>query len=256
MDGMSELPLSCRLSLWVTSAYAGRLPLDRALVAAAAELDHVSGAERVQDWSTLGERVVAVALPRAGATASVPRGNPELAGAAAGAGECCYSPALGVALVPTVEPFGPAGDVGWAARFTAYDCDPVPTHRLEMLSVREAERALRAEIASATEDLASLGAVWGAAARDVADEALGSQRWGLPPDLPVRAVSVITLAATVGRIADLGLEAADPSLVAGEAGRRLQALRRLQRAADEALETATNVAALAIAGYLPADRLP
>ena len=68
MDGMS---------LWVTSAYAGRLPLDRALVAAAAELDHVSGAERVQDWSTLGERVVAVALPRAGATASVPRGNPE-----------------------------------------------------------------------------------------------------------------------------------------------------------------------------------
>ena len=76
------------------------------------------------------------------------------------------------------------------------------------------------------------------------------------PDLPVRAVSVITLAATVGRIADLGLEAADPSLVAGEAGRRLQALRRLQRAADEALETATNVAALAIAGYLPADRLP
>ena len=62
MDGMSELPLSCRLSLWVTSAYAGRLPLDRALVAAAAELDHVSGAERVQDWSTLGERVVAAGV--------------------------------------------------------------------------------------------------------------------------------------------------------------------------------------------------
>jgi len=44
--------------------------------------------------------------------------------------------------------------------------------------------------------------------------------------------------------------------VAGEAGRRSATLQRLQRAADEALETATNVAALAIAGYLPADRLP
>lgn len=253
---MSELPLSCRLALWVTSAYAGRLPLERALVAAAAELDHVSGVERVQDWGSLGERVVAVALPRAGATVSVPRGNPDLVGAAAEAGECCYSPALGVALVPAVAEFGPAGDVGWAARLTAYDCDPVPSHRLEMLSVREAERVLRAEIASATDELTSLGAVWGAAARDVTDAALGSGRWGLPPDLPARAVSVITLAATVGRIADLGLEAADPSLVAGEAGRRSAALQRLRRAADEALETATNVAALAIAGYLPADRLP
>ncbi|WP_050348594.1 hypothetical protein [Arsenicicoccus sp. oral taxon 190] len=252
---MSELPLSCRLALWATSAYAGRVPLDRALVSAAADLDHVSGAERLRDWGELGERVVAVSLPRAGATVSVPRGNRDLVGAAADAGECCYSPALGVALVPTVAEFGPAGDVGWTAGLTAYDCDPVPTHRLEMLSVREAERTLRAEIASATEDLASLGAVWGSA-REAADSALGSARWGLPPDLPARAVSVMTLAATVGRIADLGLEAADPSLVAADAARRLGALQRLQRVADEALETATTVAALAIAGYLPADRLP
>ncbi|MCH8612536.1 hypothetical protein [Arsenicicoccus dermatophilus] len=253
---MSELPLSCRLALWATSAYAGKVSLERALVAAAADLDRMTGAEAVRDWGELGERVVVVSLPRAGAVASVPRGNPTLVGAAAEAGELVCSPALGAALVPTLAPYGPPGDQGWAASFTAYDCDPIPIHRLEMLSVREAERTLQDEIAQVAAVLADLGPVWGEAARDAADAALGAPRWGLPDGLPARGVQLMTLAATVGRIADLGLGAGDPSLVSVHAVRRHSALQRLQRAADEALETATTVCALAVAGYLPADRLP
>src|SRR5690606_18453431 len=166
---------------------------------------------------SLGERAVLVALPRPGDVAGMPRGPVELLDAATRSQECVFVPAVGGALVPTIEPFGPEGDRGWMARWTAYPAEPVPTHRIEALDLGQTELGLRTDLTALTEQLARTGAPpFGpdaergvARARAVRD---GAGSWGLPGGLPPRALRVVDLAGTVLRLADAGLDSVTGSL--------------------------------------------
>lgn len=252
---MPELPYSVRLALWGTAALAGAShgpgsrTLEEAVERAAPDLDDVTEViAPLRLWRDLGERVLLVALPAPGRTAGLPRGSAKLTAAATEVGECVYVPAIGAALVPRIEQFGhgvAAGDGGTVVRAEVYDCEPVPAHRLEMLSVRDAERSLRATVLSSIEVLDDIGAVWGSqSARTRADSALRSGRWALPDGIPAPALDLLTLAGTVATIAELAATEPDPSLVATTGERRAAALARLAAEADQALEVATNVAAL------------
>ncbi len=250
---MSDLPASVRLSLWITAAWSGHLDVDEALRRALPDIDHVDGdVEHLHVWQDLGQRVLACALPRPGATADLPRGNADLAAAATEAGECVYVPGIGGAVVVRLEEFGPEGDVGLMAHLTAYDCDPVPTHRLEALQESQIERMLRTEILAAASELEGLDIQsWaGSPLRAHADDHVRLTDWGLPPGIPGRMLRVLQQAALVEAAATLGLERS-PAVGAHEDLRRHRLLQSLQQAADTTMAQACTVAALTIAGMRP-----
>ena len=210
MTRMSTLPASVRLSLWITTAWAGRTSVPEALAAALPDVDDVAGdVDRLTLWGELGERVLVAALPRPGDLTALPQGDPAFASAAAAAGECVYVPALGGALVPVVDRYGPRTDEGWQVTLTAYDCDPTPVHRLEALDESHVERTLRERLLAATSALEGLDVqpFAGSSMREVADDRLAAGRWGLPDGLPGRAARTIQLAGTVAAAAQLGLDA-------------------------------------------------
>jgi hypothetical protein len=252
---MSVLPVCLRLSLWATAAYAGQLSVDEAVARAHPDLDHVSGdVDRLSLWRDLGERAVLVALPRPGNLSGMPRGSAELIAAATAAGECVYVPSIGAALVPTIEYFGPAGDQGMGVAWSAYDCDPVPVHALEALSLSEIDQRFRQELVDQTRALEDLDAKpWaGNPFRSMADE-LSLGQWGLPAGMPQRAIKIITLAASVAIATELGLsdEAQSQVLTGPVEQRRHTVLTHLDASADTAMAAAATVAALSIAGLRP-----
>ena len=260
-DGeVSELPVSVRLALWVTAAYAGRVSLTDALSAAAGELELVTGnTERLQTWHDLGERAVLVALPHPGAPGLLPRGGEVLA-AAVEAGECVYVPGLGDVLVPTVSELGPEGagpqDRVGAVRWAAYAGEPVPVHDVDALDLRACERELAQTTRQAIATMEAVdGRSWASdGLRALADARLGGGRWGLPPWLTDRARRVITQAATLATIADIGLAHSRDAHSLDATNRRRDELLRLSREADHALAAAASVAALHLAGWQGADR--
>jgi hypothetical protein len=252
---MSVLPVCVRLALWATAAYAGRLTLEAAVARAHPDLDDVAGdLNLLSVWRDLGERVVLVALPRPGDLAGMPRGSAGLIAAATDAGECVYVPGVGGALVPTIETFGPAADQGTRVTWSAYDCDPVPTHRLEALSLSEIEVGLRQGLAERTRAIEALDArPWaGSPFRAMADDLTVSQ-WGLPDGMPSRATTIITMAALVGVAVDLGLShgAQSQMLTSTVAEQRRILLTGLDAMADQAMAAAATVAALSLAGLRP-----
>jgi len=252
---MSVLPVSVRLALWATAAYAGQLPVEEVVDRAHPDLDRVTGdLNRLSVWRDLGERAVLVALPRPGNLTGMPRGSAELIAAATDAGECVYVPGVGGALVPTIEHFGPAGDQGTQVTWTAYDSDPVPTHALEALSLNEIELGFRRELTDRTREIEALDATpWaGNPFRSMADERSNS-RWGLPDGLPRRATNIITMAALVGVATELGLsvQAQSQVLTGAVAEQRRMLLADLDAIADNAMAAAATVAALSMAGLLP-----
>lgn len=257
---MSVLPVSVRLSLWATAAYAGRLPVEEVMARAHPDIDHVAGdLGHLCLWRDLGERAVLVALPRPGNLSGMPRGSAALIAAATDAGECVYVPGVGGALVPTIECFGPAGDQGTQVTWTAYDADPVPTHVLEVLSLGEIELRFRQDLAACTGAIEALDATpWaGSPFRSMADERSIS-RWGLPDGLPQRATNVITMAARVGVATELGLsvQAQSQSLTSAVAEQRRILLSDLDAIADTAMAAAATLAALSMAGLLPSAEAP
>lgn len=255
---MSSLPLSVRAALWVTAAWHrhGVDDVEEALARAHPDLDHVEGdVARIALWRDFGESALLVALPRPGDVSGLPRCSPEVAGAAAAAGECVFVAGMGGLLVPELEAYGPAGDEGVLARWTAYDAQPVARHTLEMIDLSDVERQLSLAVAEGAEELERVeGRPWSSAPRESAERSLAASGWGLPPDLPPRAVRVMTTAARVALIADEGLSlaAAGPTLDAHSSGHRETGLRRLAGAADHALAAAANVAVMAVAGWRPA----
>ena len=147
--GVSELPASVRLALWVTAAWRGDLPTRDALARSFPDLDHVAGdLARLDVWRDLGEGALFVALPRPGDVSGMPRASTAATAHAAEAGECVYVAGIGGVLVPTLSTFGPEGDVGHRVDWTAYEADPVPRHRLEMLDLRDVERTLMTRLPS------------------------------------------------------------------------------------------------------------
>ncbi|MFX0538685.1 hypothetical protein ACQBAT_08450 [Ornithinimicrobium sp. Y1847] len=246
-----ELPASVRVALWGTEVLAGRLPLGELTRRALPDLDSSTGlVDRVELWASLGEQVVLVALPRPGDVSGMPRSAPDLLDAATSAQECVYVPGLGGALVPTIEPYGPVGDQGWAATWTPFEADPVPVHRIEALDLGSLELQLRTELAELTDELTAAGAApFGATAargRARARRAFAGA-WGLPDGMPQRAARVIDLAGTVLTLTDAGLEAVGGSVDATSVTRREGVLRRLQGRAVTALAEATNAAAMHLA---------
>lgn len=255
--GVSTLPASVRVALWATAAYAGSLALPAALARALPDVHHVTGdLDRLALWRELGERVVLVALPRPGDLGGLPHGHPDLTAAAVEAGECVYVPALGGALVPCIEEFGPEGDRGTQVTWTAYDCDPVPVHRLEALSMNEIELRFRQDLQDCTRRIDALEAKpWaGSPLRAMADERTGRGHWGLPEGLAPRAHTVLAMAATVGVATELGLAHGSPALSSTVDERRRALLAELASVADHAVADAATVAALALAGLRPGRR--
>lgn len=257
MARMPELPASVRLALWVTAAWRGDLPLREALARSFPDVDHAAGdLGRLEVWHDLGERALFVALPRPGDLSRMPLTSAAAAGHAADAGECVYVASLGGLLVPALSEFGPADDTGWRIEWTAYDAQPVPRHRLEMIDLRDVEGTLVARVREHTEAFERVGGTpWSHSARAEAEGQLGVVPWGLPDGLPGRALRVIALAATAGTIADsaarlTGLGA--DGLEAATNARRADLVRRLAADADHALADAANVAVMALAGWRPA----
>lgn len=252
---MSVLPVSVRLSLWASAAYAGQLSVEEAVTRAHPDLDRLDGdLGHLALWRGLGERVVLVALPRPGDLSGLPRGSAELVAAATQAGECVYVPAIGAALVPTMEHFGPDDDQGTSVTWAAYDCDPVAAHTLDGLSLREIERGFRHELAEHTAAIEALDATpWaGSPFRSMADE-LTIGQWGLPEGLPPRATTIITMAALVSAATGLGLsdQAQSQALTGAATEKRRVALTRLDCSADTAMAAAATVGALSLAGLRP-----
>lgn len=255
---VSVLPVSVRLCLWATTAYAGQLTLAEAVDRTHPDIDHLRGdIDRLCLWRDLGERAVLVALPRPGNLAGMPRGSAELIAAATDAGECVYVPGIGAALVPTIESFGPAGDQGTQVTWAVYNCEPVATHALDALSLSEIEQGFRMELLEYTRVIEDLDAKpWaGSPMRSAADE-LTNRQWGLPEQLLPRAVKIITMAATVGLATGLGLGDKSQSqvLTSALAEQRRKVLTYLDASADNAMAAAANVAALSIAGLRPSHR--
>lgn len=259
-EQMSVLPVSVRLCLWATAAYSGRLTVQEAITAAHPDLDHVAGdLGHLALWLGLGERAVLVALPRPGNLSGMPRGSADLIAAATDAGECVYVPGIGGALVPTIGRFGPADDQGTSVSWTAYDCDPVPAHALEALSLSEIERGFRRDLAEHTSAIESLDArPWsGSPFRAMAD-GLSLGQWGLPDGLPSRATTIITMAALVSVATRIGLsdEAQSQVLTGAVAEKRRVALTTLDCCADKAMAAAATIGALSLAGLRPGHHGP
>jgi hypothetical protein len=242
---VSELPASVRLALWVTAAWRGDVATKEALARAFPDVDHVAG-----------DLALFVALPRPGDTSRMPPGSVEAAAHAVVAGECVYVAGLGGVLVPTLTEFGPAGDVGLRLDWTAYEADPVPRHRLEMLDLRVIERELATRLHEHASGFESVGGhPWGPQARAEAEADLDTALWGIPARTSGRALRLMALASNVSRMAHrtasltaLGSGGVD----AGTAHARSVRLRDLGADADAALGDATNVAVMSIAGWRPA----
>lgn len=248
---MGELPASVRVAVWGTAALNGQLPVDRAVRQALPDIDEVSGLEeQLSLWRDLGERAVLVALPRPGDLAGMPTGSRPLLDAALVAEELVFVPGLGGALVPAIEAFGPPGDQGWTATWTAYDADPVPVHRLQAMSLPDIELQLRQELSALTGELA--GTATGSPHAPSLEQVVrdrGASRWGVPPGLPPRALRVIELSGTVGELVQAGLDVRMQSVDSSTTLHRERLLRRLQDHASTALAAATNLAVLDLAGW-------
>ena len=183
----------------------------------------------------------------------MPRASSAAAAHAAEAGECVYVAGIGGLLVPTLSAFGPRGDVGQRVDWTAYEAEPVPRHRLEMLDLRDVERTLVSRLREHTEAFERVGgSPWGTSARAEAEAALETRLWGLPDDTPGKALRVMSLAATAGvlaerarRLTSLGSDGLD----LGTSARRESLVRSLAADADDALADATNVAVMSLAGW-------
>jgi len=251
---MYVLPVSVRLALWATAAYAGMQPLEKAAALAHPDLDHVAGdLDRLTLWRDLGERAVLVSLPRPGNLSGMPRGSAELIAAATDARECVFVPGVGGALVPSIEAFGPAGDHGTRVTWTAYDSDPVPTHVLELLSLGEIELRFRQDLIEATSRIDELDAKpWDARLRSMADD-LPSREWGLPAGLPPQAQRIMASAARISAATELGLtvHAESQVLTSQLTEQRRRLLSDLDAIADTAMAAAATVAALSLAGLRP-----
>ena len=186
----------------------------------------------------------------------MPRGSAAATAAAADAGECVFVAGIGGILVPTLSEFGPEGDVGVRADWTAYEADPMPRHRMEMLDLREIERELMTRLREHTERFDAVGGhPWGHEARAEAQADLDTGLWGIPPATSGRALRLMSLAANLSRVAHRNAtrtSLGSGGLDAGTTATRTRLLRDLAADADVALADATNVAVMSIAGWRPA----
>lgn len=248
---MPELPASVRVAVWASSALAGRLPVAQVAARALPDLDHVVGLEATLTlWRDLGEQVVLVALPRPGDVSSMPRGGTDLLDAATTAQEMVFVPGVGAACVPTITAYGPEGDQGWQADWTAYDAEPTPAHRVQQVDLSQVELSLRQDLAAITTELAAVpGAPVGAELTEALTRDRMDAQWGMPSEVPRRALRVIELSGSVLTLAEAGQDTRLQTVDSSSTLQRERILAGLAGRAAQSLAAATNVAALHAAGW-------
>jgi hypothetical protein len=241
---------AARLAAWGTAYLRRHVPLDQALaavegddephlvcrgMAAPDELGETLGELRDAGWAGLR-----LALPAPGDPLGL-TGPAEVNREALRVGEGVLAvPGPGAAtvpaLVPDVTPFGPPGDQGfcvsWRHHEAAATSPAVPT-------VGEADRDLRAHLASATDELRRLDAVPWATTPGRLD-ALRGQRptLPLPPATEPRALALADQALAVLVVVDAARRDDGGALSAHVAAQRAAALAPLDRAARRALVAA------------------
>lgn len=246
---MYELPASVRLSLWLTHAFRFGRDVRDAVSDALPDVDDVAGdVDRVQVWRDLGERAVCVDLPHHGVLGGLLPPASQAMTAALETGECLFVPSLGGALVPRLEIYGPPTDEGLRVVFEAHDSEPVPAHRLGMLSLPDIDRRFREAMLREVSVLEQLDIQpFGASShRARAENRLADAQWALPPGLPSRALRIITTAGLVTAAIDSAL-----GTPAGHDARtqltRDEPLRRLLGEVQLAMAEAATYAALDLA---------
>lgn len=183
-------------------------------------------------------------LPTPGDVRGVP-GPAGLRAAAVDAGGCVVLDGLpdgtSVALVPEVEEFGPADDVGVSVAWQAWHADPVAGTPLAT-SVAEADMAFRLALAEATTDLEALQlSSWRPDATAGLHGRGRSAGQALPPTLGPRSLRLLDRAEKVLAILEVA-EADHGGAVTGwEAGRRSASLSGLQRATLAAVAAAVSL---------------
>lgn len=247
---MYELPASVRLALWGTHAIRYGMPMEDAAERALPDVDFLSGSlERLETWRDFGERAICVDLPRPGGQSDLITPGTEGFDAAVLAGECIFVPSLGGLIVPELEIYGPPGDEGLRADLRAFDSEPVPIHRLQMLALPDIDRRFKQSLITHIDELERLDIhpFSPEVARAQADDRLAAARWALPPDLAPRAVRIMTTAGLVIAALDEALAHSVGVDAAGQHGRDV-VLRRLLREAETAIAEAATVASLTLAG--------
>jgi hypothetical protein len=267
------LPRSALLAAWAGAVAAGRSPAAEALgaVSGTDEPHRVAWAGGslppavlpVPDDGWLSDLLVLLAaagetgpvtvrcaLPRPGDVRGVP-GPPELQQEAVDAGECVVvqvgAVAAGtvVALVPEVEEFGPAGDVGRHVVWRAWVAGPVPGLGALPASVAEADTAFRLSLAEAADELERLDvASWRPDEAVRMGEDVRSRRGhedALPPTVPPRSLRLLHRAEHVLAILDVAAEDGGGTVSGWEALRREQALTGLSRAVRDAVVAAVSL---------------
>jgi hypothetical protein len=245
---MPVLAASVRLSLWGTLAFGGSVSAEEAVRRATPHAtDHLGGAEVLRDWRAAGATLLVPCLPRPGRLHGMPSSSPEGLGGALDAHQCVVAVPIGGLLVPTVTRFGPAGDEGVLATWTAYPSGQVARHILEATDLGELAGSLATALADATQALEATGGVpWQGFTTGSA-----THLPGLPDGLAPRAVALVDRAARVALICADGLdsEASGAALDATTSARRAGLLRDLRHEAERALVGATTVAAMRLAGW-------
>ncbi|MFC3687592.1 hypothetical protein [Aquipuribacter hungaricus] len=265
------LPRSALLAAWAGAVAAGRARTADALLAVAGEdephmVDPAPGFTApaslpVPDPGYLSDLLVLLGaagegspvhvrcvLPAPGDVLGVP-GPAGLRAAAVDAGECVVVEGLAdgsggrtaLALVPEVEEFGPAGDVGVHVRWQAWHAEPVPGSPLAT-SVAEADMAFRLALGEATTDLESLQlSSWRPDATAGLRGRGGVAQQPLPPTLGPRSLRLLDRAEKVMAILAVAEGDHGGAVTGWEAGRRSASLAELSRATRAAVAAAVSL---------------
>jgi hypothetical protein len=246
---MRALPRSARLAVWADGWFDGEATLADvvARVQGDDEPHTVAGIPAHSSPESLGTALAAlrangvkalrVALPRPGDPFGL-SGPPDLNADAVAAGEAVLAVGAPVALVPSVETFGPPGDQGhlvsWAWREAA---PPVSGP-----SLAEAEHDLSGALLAAGSTLTTLDvAAWRPEVAQLLDD-IRSGRSGepLPRVFPPQAQLLAARAARLLAVCAVALDDDGGALSAARAAERRAALQPLERAARHALAAACN----------------
>ena len=253
---MPSLPLSVRAALWTTALLQGEVNYEDWFNRAHAGSTDVAGdLEWTTEWRDADETLAVAVLPRPGRPGWISAADGPVLVAATEASEAILAVTTGSVAVPSLQEYGPVGDRGVLVTWTAYPGMPVARHRLEATDLRELSLRFATSIREAADDLEAAGGTpWSSS------EVLSAGRFGrlgrLPAGIPARALELMARSALVSEAAHAGLtlEAGGPAMDLQTSMRREAVLRGLATTADETLEGAAAVAAMALAGWIPGDR--
>jgi hypothetical protein len=245
-----EVPRSVVLAAWggAVAAGAARVPdavravtgTDEPHAVEGADADDLAGLLAALAGGTVAVRAV---LPAPGDPAGL-AGPPAFNAEAIDAGEAVVVTGgrAPLGLVPQVTAFGSAWEPGALVTWRACPANP---GRPEVMTLADAQRALRAALAQATRALADLDvARWREDAADriaaVRDGALAST--ALPPGAGAEVVAVASSAARVRAVVALAGEDDGAAVTGAEAAARTAALREVDAVARHALAVAASCA--------------